>query len=172
MTVFPNAEHLVSWAGICPGTNQSGGKRRSGKTRHGDHWLRTALSEAARAATPSSTAPVASSNNSKHSATRSPSRPPPEHLTRRHPHHTSVGPPVQPAHARSNPPLNPAGIHTLGGRMMTLRGQKGGSHLAGNWESVVAARLVEAATPSALASNQREGGASVAVLRGSTRTVG
>jgi len=50
MTVFPNAEHLVSWAGICPGTNQSGGKRRSGKTRHGDRWLRTALSEAARAA--------------------------------------------------------------------------------------------------------------------------
>src|SRR5213079_2157967 len=42
--------HLVSWAGICPGTNQSGGKRRSGKTRHGDRWLRTALSEAARAA--------------------------------------------------------------------------------------------------------------------------
>jgi transposase len=36
--------------GICPGTNQPGGKRRSGKTRHGDHWLRTALSEAARAA--------------------------------------------------------------------------------------------------------------------------
>jgi transposase len=50
MAVFPNAEHLVSWAGICPGTNQSGGKRRSGKTRHGDHWLRTALSEAARVA--------------------------------------------------------------------------------------------------------------------------
>ena len=50
MTVFPNAEHLVSGAGICPGSNQSGGKRGSGKTRHGDHWLRTALSEAARAA--------------------------------------------------------------------------------------------------------------------------
>jgi transposase len=47
---FGSAEHLVSWAGICPGTNQSGGKRRSGKTRHGDHWRRTALSEAARAA--------------------------------------------------------------------------------------------------------------------------
>ena len=50
ITVFPTAEHLVSWAGICPGSNQSGGKRGSGKTRHGDHWLRTALSEAARAA--------------------------------------------------------------------------------------------------------------------------
>jgi transposase len=50
MSVFGSAEHLVSWAGICLGTNQSGGKRRSGRTRHGDHWLRTALSEAARAA--------------------------------------------------------------------------------------------------------------------------
>jgi transposase len=50
MSVFPSAEHLVSWAGICPGTNQSGGKRRSGKSRHGDHRLRTALGEAARAA--------------------------------------------------------------------------------------------------------------------------
>ena len=50
MTVFPTCQHLASWAGICPGTNQSAGKRGSGKTRHGDHWLRTALSEAARAA--------------------------------------------------------------------------------------------------------------------------
>jgi len=50
MTVFPTAAHFVSWAAICPGTNQSGRKRRSGKTRHGDTWLRTALTEAAHAA--------------------------------------------------------------------------------------------------------------------------
>jgi transposase len=50
MTVFPTAGHFVSWAAICPGTNQSGRKRRSGKTRHGDTWLRTALTEAAHAA--------------------------------------------------------------------------------------------------------------------------
>jgi transposase len=50
MSVFPTAEHLVSWAGICPGNNTSGGRRRSGKTRYGNRWLRKTLTEAARAA--------------------------------------------------------------------------------------------------------------------------
>jgi transposase len=47
---FPTAGHLASWAGICPGNNTSGGKRLSGRTRHGNVWLRTALTEAAHAA--------------------------------------------------------------------------------------------------------------------------
>lgn len=50
MSVFPTAGHLASWAGICPGNNASGGKRRSGRTRHGSMWLRIALTEAAHAA--------------------------------------------------------------------------------------------------------------------------
>src|SRR6266536_2375199 len=50
MSVFGSGEHLVSWAAICPGTNQSGHRRRSGKTRHGNPWLRTALTQAAHAA--------------------------------------------------------------------------------------------------------------------------
>ncbi len=50
MSVFPTAGHFVSWAAICPGTNQSGRRRRSGKTRRGDSWLRSALTEAARGA--------------------------------------------------------------------------------------------------------------------------
>ena len=50
MTVFPTAAHLASWAGICPGNNASGGKRKSGRTRHGSPWLKTALTEAAQAA--------------------------------------------------------------------------------------------------------------------------
>ena len=50
MTVFPTAAHFASWAAICPGTNQSGRKRGSGKTRNGDTWLRTALTQAAHAA--------------------------------------------------------------------------------------------------------------------------
>ena len=50
MTVFPTAGHLASWAGICPGNNSSGGKRRPGRTRHGSMWLRIALTEAAQVA--------------------------------------------------------------------------------------------------------------------------
>ncbi|MBL7502517.1 IS110 family transposase [Frankia sp. CNm7] len=50
MSRFPTAGHLASWAGICPGNNTSGGKRLSGRTRHGNKWLRTALTEAAHAA--------------------------------------------------------------------------------------------------------------------------
>jgi transposase len=47
---FPSASHLASWAGICPGNNESAGKRKTGKTGKGDVWLRTALTEAAHAA--------------------------------------------------------------------------------------------------------------------------
>jgi transposase len=47
---FPSAAHLASWAGMCPGNDESAGKRRSGKTRPGSPWLRQALVEAAQAA--------------------------------------------------------------------------------------------------------------------------
>jgi len=47
---FPSARHLASWAGICPGNNESAGKRLTGRTRKGSPWLRTALVEAAQAA--------------------------------------------------------------------------------------------------------------------------
>jgi transposase len=49
MSVFPTVGHFASWAGICPGNNASGGKRKSGHTRKGPVWLRTALTEAAQA---------------------------------------------------------------------------------------------------------------------------
>lgn len=50
MSVFPTAKHLTSWAGVCPGNDQSAGKRRSGKTTKGSKWLRGALIEAAKSA--------------------------------------------------------------------------------------------------------------------------
>jgi len=50
VTPFPTAQHLASWACLCPGNNITGGKRRSGRTRHGQDWLRAALVEAAWAA--------------------------------------------------------------------------------------------------------------------------
>jgi transposase len=43
MSRFPSAKHLASWAGMCPGHHESGGKRRSGKTRKGSRWLRQIL---------------------------------------------------------------------------------------------------------------------------------
>jgi transposase len=50
MTKFPTARHLASWAGVCPGNDQSAGKHRSGKTTKGSKWLRGTLLEAAKAA--------------------------------------------------------------------------------------------------------------------------
>jgi transposase len=50
MSRFPTSGHLASWAGMCPGNDESAGKRRSGKTRKGNPWLRSTLIEAARAA--------------------------------------------------------------------------------------------------------------------------
>ncbi len=50
MSVFPSERQLASWAGQCPGNNQSAGKRRSGRTRKGSKWLDQALKDAAMAA--------------------------------------------------------------------------------------------------------------------------
>ena len=49
-TRFPSAKHLASWAGVCPGNRQSGGKRLSGKPTKGNVWLRAVLGEVAWAA--------------------------------------------------------------------------------------------------------------------------
>jgi transposase len=47
---FRTPGHLASWAGLCPGNNESAGKRHGGKTRKGSPWFRAALVEAAKAA--------------------------------------------------------------------------------------------------------------------------
>lgn len=50
MSSFGSAEKLASWVGICPGNNESAGKRKSGKTRKGNAWVRRLLCEFAQAA--------------------------------------------------------------------------------------------------------------------------
>lgn len=51
MRHFPTAGHLCSWGAICPGHDESAGKRRSGKTRKGNRYLRRTLIQAALGAT-------------------------------------------------------------------------------------------------------------------------
>jgi transposase len=81
MARFPTAAHLASWAGLCPGNNESAGKHRSGRTRKGNTELCTVLTECAWAAgapaptsVPSSAAFTAASANR---AAGSPPWPPP-----------------------------------------------------------------------------------------------
>lgn len=51
MSRFPTDAHMASWAGLCPGNNESAGKRKSGKTRKGNALLRSTLVTCAHAAT-------------------------------------------------------------------------------------------------------------------------
>lgn len=51
MSRFPSSGRLASWAGMCPGNNESAGKRRSGRTTKGNQWLRTTIVQVAWAAT-------------------------------------------------------------------------------------------------------------------------
>jgi transposase len=50
MTRFPTARHLASWAGRCPGNDESAGKRRTGRMRKGSKWLAITLTECANSA--------------------------------------------------------------------------------------------------------------------------
>lgn len=50
MSVFGSAQRLASWVGICPGNNESAGKRKSGRIRKGNAWIRRLLCEFAQAA--------------------------------------------------------------------------------------------------------------------------
>ncbi len=51
MRQFATAQHLASWGALCPGNHESAGKRKSGRTRDGNRWLRRSLCQAAWAVT-------------------------------------------------------------------------------------------------------------------------
>ena len=50
LSAFADAKHLASWAGLCPGNHESAGKRKTGKTRKGNHAIRAVMCEVANAA--------------------------------------------------------------------------------------------------------------------------
>ena len=50
MSIFSSPKHAASWAGLCPGNHESGGRRLSNRTRKGNRWLRRALCQSAWAA--------------------------------------------------------------------------------------------------------------------------
>jgi transposase len=50
MSRFPTAGHLVAWSGLCPGLNESAGRRKSSRLRKGAPWLKTMLVQCAWAA--------------------------------------------------------------------------------------------------------------------------
>lgn len=50
MNRFPSARHLVSWAGLCPGKNESAGKRKGAKSHRGNRWIKGLMTEVAWAA--------------------------------------------------------------------------------------------------------------------------
>ena len=55
MSRFKTSHHLASWAGMCPGNHESAGKRKSGRTRQANCWLKSALTQAAWRGQPHST---------------------------------------------------------------------------------------------------------------------
>ena len=58
MDHFPSHKHLASWAGVCPGNNESAGKKMSTRTTQGNKYLKTTLVEAAWVASRSKTNPA------------------------------------------------------------------------------------------------------------------
>jgi transposase len=58
MSVFASQAHLASWAGLCPGNNETAGKKISSKINHGNKYLKTTIVEAAWAASHSKVNPV------------------------------------------------------------------------------------------------------------------
>ena len=82
MSRFPTAGHLASWAGVAPGTNITGGKRRSGKTTKGDKWLRRGRSSSAPGPPPAPATPTSQPSSGGSPAASARRRPPSPSPTR------------------------------------------------------------------------------------------
>ena len=65
MNQFPSHANLASWAGICPGNNESAGKKYSSRATHGNKYLKTSLIEAAWAASRSKANPILAEKHRK-----------------------------------------------------------------------------------------------------------
>lgn len=70
MNAFPTHANLSSWAGVCPGNNESAGKKYSSRITHGNKYLKTTLVEAAWAATRSKQNPVMADKHRRIAARR------------------------------------------------------------------------------------------------------
>lgn len=70
MSQFPSHAHLSSWAGVCPGNNESAGKKYSSRITHGNKYLKTTLVEAAWAATRSKVNPIMADKHRRIAARR------------------------------------------------------------------------------------------------------
>ncbi|MEM8893390.1 MAG: IS110 family transposase [Bacteroidota bacterium] len=70
MNVFPSHSNLASWAGVCPGNNESAGKKYSSRTTNGNKYLKTTLVEVAWAATRSKANPILPDKHRKIAARR------------------------------------------------------------------------------------------------------
>ncbi|WP_246223528.1 IS110 family transposase [Fulvivirga kasyanovii] len=70
MDQFPSHANLASWVGVCPGNNESAGKKYSSRTTHGNKYLKTTLVEAAWAATRSKANPILADKHRRIAARR------------------------------------------------------------------------------------------------------
>ena len=85
MSAFPTPKHLASWAGVCPGNNESAGKRRSGKTRKGSKWLDATLDRSRAGRRPRPRTPTSPPNTSASADAAATPRPSPPSATRSSP---------------------------------------------------------------------------------------
>ena len=82
MSAFPTPKHLASWAKVCPGNDESAGKRRSGKTGKGNKWLRATPDRGRERRDQNQETPISPPNTSGYAAAAGTPKPSPPSDTR------------------------------------------------------------------------------------------